>query len=85
MKNSTDACIAKAKLPKQQLFESLCWYSNVGAKGWNYISPVTFESPIGTGNVGMVFSDCLQYSAETAFLRNPVSVSWNYPQSSHDQ
>ena len=38
---------AEAKLLKQQLFESTSWYSNVGSYVWNYVSPVSFEFPIG--------------------------------------
>ena len=54
---STDTLNAESKLLKKELFEAFWWYYSSGSLGLHSISPVSFEFPIGTGNVGYCDQD----------------------------
>ena len=53
--NSLYACYTEAKIANQQISELFYWYSNIGEKGWNSISLVSFSFPMGTVNEVSVF------------------------------
>ena len=70
---STDALNANAKLPDQELFEVFGWYATSGALISYSISPVSFEFPTGTVNIGYV-----NPARTSIFFWNSLLWNWGY-------